>query len=333
MTAVLTAQAIAHPNIALIKYWGKLSNNEHNEPAVSSLSITLDTLETKTRLTFDTALVQDEFFLNGSRDNKKLTRVTQNLDKLRTLADIKTHCKIESENNFPTGAGLASSASGFAALVVAGDKALNLNLDFQKKSMLARSMSGSAARSIGGGFVKIFLPNKQEDHPQFGSTYAEKVADQNHWPLEICVAVVSEKEKSIGSTEGMEASRFTSPYYSAWVEGNDQDIEEAEALIKNKDFQKLADLSEFSCLKMHALALATRPGLIYWSGATVEAMHCIRQLRASGIPVFFTIDAGPQVKAICAPGYGDQVEDCLKDVVGVQRIIRCGLGKGAYTLD
>lgn len=328
-----TAFAQAHPNIALIKYWGKSDSADHNEPAVASLSVTLDTLITQTRLTFDSSLVHDELILNHQIDVKKLPRISENIDKLRRIAAIDWRCRIESENNFPTGAGLASSASGFAAIVAAGDRALNLGLNETQQSMLARSMSGSAARSISGGFVKIESQPAIPSDPVFGRHYAQKIASPEHWPLEVCIGVVSEKEKTIGSTEGMERTRYTSPYYDAWMQGNDTDLREAEQLILAKDFEKLADLSEFSCLKMHALAMASRPGIVYWAGATVDAMHCIRALRASGVPTFFTIDAGPQIKAICGPGYGKQVADALASVSGISRVIQCGMGQGVVTRD
>lgn len=327
------ATAIAHPNIALIKYWGKSSDLLFNEPAVSSLSITLDTLATKTSVYFDDSLEQDEFVLNGERNVDKLPRISQNLDRLRALAQVNVPCRIETSNNFPTAAGLASSASGFAALVEAVSHALQLKLDVKQKSMLARAMSGSAARSIGGGFVKIVLADAESQQAHFGSVYAEAFAEPEHWPLEVCVGITSETEKSIGSTEGMELSRRTSPYYQTWIEGNDCDVAEAETAVLGKDFEKLAELSEFSCLKMHALAMASRPGLLYWAGPTVDAMHAIRTLRTSGTPVFFTIDAGPQIKAISAPGYGAEVAKTLAEVPGVKRVIRCGLGHGSRVVD
>ncbi len=328
---IRTAKALAHPNIALIKYWGK-AEGPGNEPAVSSLSLTLDTLSTETTLRFDPDLKQDELILNGESNGEKLARISKNLDLMRTLADDRTPCRIESDNNFPTGAGLASSASGFAALVCAANKALSLNLSLKRQSMLARSMSGSAARSMYGGFVKISLADAESSATDFGAAFAAPIAEASHWPLEVCVGVVSEKEKSVGSTEGMQRSKLTSPYYEAWIQGNDDDTARAEKLVLARDFEKLAELSEFSCLKMHALALASRPGLLYWAAATVEAMHCIRALRASGIPVFFTIDAGPQIKAICEKGYGDKVEQALASLPGIKRTIRCGLGEGARVL-
>jgi diphosphomevalonate decarboxylase len=333
LSQTLSASAIAHPNIALVKYWGKASDAYYNEPAVSSLSITLDTLATETRVTFDVTLTSDQLFLNGIEDPTKLARVSDNLDKIRRLAGIDTRCRIDTANNFPTGAGLASSASGFAALVAASNRALKLGLSDKEQSMLARSMSGSAARSIYGGFVKISLRDAQAHHEHFGAAFAEPLVDTEHWPLEVCVAVVAEHEKHIGSTEGMEHSRLTSPYYEQWLAGNNADVEEAEKWVLSRDFDALASLSEHSCLKMHALAMASNPGLLYWHGASVDAMHCVRALRKQGSPVFFTIDAGPQLKAICAPGYGEKVAKTLLEIPGVKRVIRCGLGKGVQVRD
>ena len=136
---VRTAAALAHPNSALIKYWGKATDARLNEPAVASLSITLSELATHTRLIFDPTLTADQLFLNGREDTCKQPRISENLDKLRRLAGVTTRCRIETENNFPTGAGLASSASGFAALVAAADRALDLRLDVRRQTMLVFS--------------------------------------------------------------------------------------------------------------------------------------------------------------------------------------------------
>ena len=327
------ASAEAHPNIALVKYWGKRADSQANEPAVASLSITLDTLVTRTRLRFDESLVEDRLTLNGELNPVKQPRISAALDILRRLANIATRCHIESDNNFPTGAGLASSASGFAALVVAGDQALKLGLSVRQKSMLARAMSGSAARSLFGGYSKIVLSGAGEDPAVFGQAFAQAVAEREHWPLEVCVAIVSEEEKAIGSTEGMESSRRSSPYYNAWVSGNNADIALAERAVAQRDFSQLAELSEFSCLKMHALALASNPGLIYWAAPTLAGIHVVRSLRKTGVPVFFTIDAGPQLKAVCLPGHGDTVAGALQAISGVKKVLRCGLGAGAHAID
>ena len=323
-----TATATAHPNIALIKYWGKAVSNSTNEPAVSSLSITLDTLVTETTVRFDPALSADSLLLNGIEDRRRLPRISAALDTLRSVAGVTDFCEVVSNNNFPTSAGLASSASGFAALVAATNCALNMGLNARQQSMLARGMSGSAARSVFGGFAKIQCQPGLSALSPWGAAYAEPVAPSSHWPLAVCIGIASETEKAIGSTEGMERSRLTSPYYNAWLEHNDADVREAEQAISNKDFARLAELSEMSCLKMHALAMASDPGLLYWQGVTVDAIHLVRDLRYRGVPVFFTIDAGPQIKAVCLPEAADTVADALSSLNGIKKVVRCGLGQG-----
>jgi diphosphomevalonate decarboxylase len=322
------ATAQAQPNIALVKYWGK-RDVPLNLPAVGSLSITLDTLWTRTRVRFDASLTADRVRLNGKSDDKEARRVSECLDLLRSRAGTSLHAEVDSENNFPTGAGLASSASGFAALVVAAAKALDLDLPAAELSALARRGSGSAARSIFGGFVEWSRGERSDG----SDSIAKPILAADIWPLAVVVAVTSTAQKSVGSTEGMNRTRDTSPYYDAWVNTAEADLAEARTAVLAKDFDKLAAVAEYSCLKMHALALAARPGLLYWNGATVEAMHAVRRLRAEGVPVFFTVDAGPQVKAVCLPEAAARVRDVLATVPGVLRLHETGLGGGARLLD
>ncbi|MCW8846392.1 MAG: diphosphomevalonate decarboxylase [Gammaproteobacteria bacterium] len=319
----MQASAQAQPNIALVKYWGK-QDLRHNLPATGSISITLDAPRTHTRVNFSASQERDQFLLNGKPEPAMLNRVSACLDNLRALADCPLRARVESDNDFPTGAGLASSASGFAALVVAGASALGLNLDTQQLADLARRASGSAARSLLGGFVELLLP--AADGP---STPVRSLRAAHEWPLAVAIAITSSRTKSVGSTEGMERSRLTSPYYPAWVSSAEDDLAYARQAISDRDFLSLARVSEFSCLKMHALAMSSEPGLLYFNGATVECLHRIRTLRTQGVPVFFTVDAGPQVKAVCLPEALEQVGQALADVPGVQKIIRCGLGAGA----
>jgi diphosphomevalonate decarboxylase len=147
------------------------------------------------------------------------------------------------------------------------------------------------------------------------------------------VDVTATAQKSVGSTEGMNRTRDSSPYYRAWVDTAESDLAEARRAVLDRDFDKLADIAEYSCLKMHALALAARPGLLYWNGATVEAMHAVRALRAAGVPVFFTVDAGPQVKAVCLPAAAAKVREALQSITGVLRIHETGLGEGARIVE
>ena len=324
----MEATAAAHPNIALIKYWGK-ADVELNIPAVGSLSITLDGLTTTTRVKFDSGLDADRFTLGGRHVPEMEARVTSCLDRLRRRAGIETRALVESHNDFPTAAGLASSASGFAALVVAADRALRAGIATADLADLARQASGSAARSLFGGFVEISLiRGDQGVMPR-----TEQVVEPSVWPLGVVVAVTDTAPKEVGSSEGMVRTERTSPYYSAWVDSSEADLAEARAAVEHLDFEALADISELSCLKMHAVMLSARPGLVYWNGATVECIRRIRRLRGDGVGVFFTVDAGPQVKAICLPEARGRVVRELGAVPGVGRIIESGLGDGARVVE
>lgn len=326
---VAQAEASAPANIALIKYWGKRrpagdAGAVLNLPAVGSLSITLDALVTRTRIRFDAALERDALRLNGRDDSNAVARVSRHLDVLRELAGRRERAFIDSENNFPTGAGLASSASGFAALTVAAAAALGLELSAAELSALARRGSGSAARSLFGGFVEWHRGERDDG----SDSYAESLADATHWPLRVLIAVTDEGPKHTGSTNGMTRTEFTSPYFDAWVDGQESDLAEARAAILSRDFEKLAEISEYSCLKMHASAMAAQPGVIYWNGATLSALHAVRALRAKGVPAFFTIDAGPQLKAVCLPEAEAATRETLAAVDGVRRVITSGIGNG-----
>jgi diphosphomevalonate decarboxylase len=322
--ATRSGAARAGANFALIKYWGK-ADARLNVPAVGSISITLDALFTETEVVLDPARGADELVLNGKRRDEDVAKITACLDLLRTKAGVATRARVTSRNNFPTGAGLASSASGFAALVRAGETALGLTLSPRERSIVARQGSGSAARSIFGGFVEMHAGSAADGLDSF----AEPLLAGEAWPLEVVIAVTAKGEKEIGSRTGMARSASASPYYAAWVAGQPADLATARAAIAARDFGALADISEHNCLKMHAAAMATQPPLVYWNGATVDCLHAVRRLRANGVPVFFTIDAGPQVKAVCAPGARAQVEAALREVPGVLELLTSALGPGA----
>lgn len=318
--------ARAGANIALVKYWGK-RNARLNLPAAGSLSITLANLETTTTVVRNPALRSDELVLNGR--SQDAGRVTGVLDLMRVRAGRDGFCRVESHNSFPTAAGLASSASGFAALVVAAAAAFDLTLSPARLSELARRGSGSAARSIFGGFVEMSAGQRDDG----SDAVAHPLLAPAGWPLEVVVAVTDSGSKTVDSRSGMNHTMATSPYYPAWVEGVAADVEAAHKAVAGRDFEALAQVSESSALKMHASMLAAQPGLIYWNAATVACMHAIRELRRSGTGVFFTIDAGPQVKAVCLPGKGREVADALRSVAGVQDILFSHLGAGAALVD
>ena len=318
------AAARARANFALVKYWGK-ADARLNVPAVGSISITLDALWSDTEVDFDERLGADELSLDGQRRADQLAKVSACLDLLRERAGIRTRARVTSSNNFPTGAGLASSASGFAALVTAAAGALDLELSPRELSVLARRGSGSAARSMFGGFVEMHAGHA----PDGADSFAEPMLEASEWPLEVAIAITTMAEKDVGSRTGMQRSADSSPYYSAWVATQGDDLRAARVAIRARDFGALAEVAEHNCLKMHAAALAATPPLLYWNGATVECVHAIRRLRASGVPVFFTIDAGPQVKAICLAEARPRVEAALRDVPGVLDVLSSRLGPGA----
>ena len=322
----MQATAVAHPNIALVKYWGK-ADEALNLPAVGSISITLDTLTTTTEVRFDPELAEDTFTLDGQPAPARLDRVRHCLDLLRQGRPGAPHAEVTSTNNFPTAAGLASSASGFAALVVAADRAMGTNRDRDTLAELARRCSGSAARSLFGGFVELSI------RADGSGTDTEQLLGDDDWPLEVVIAVTSAAPKAIGSTAGMLRTEQTSPFYPQWVAGSASDLAAARRAIEDRDFEALAAVSEHSCLKMHAVAMAARPGLLYWNGVTVDCLHRIRELAGRGTAVFFTVDAGPQVKAICLPTAAEVVASELARVPGVVEVMRCGLGKGARVVE
>jgi diphosphomevalonate decarboxylase len=320
-----TATARAHSNIALIKYWGK-RNAALNIPAVGSISLTLDALSTDTRVTFRSGLEEDEFWLAGTRTDA--TRASHLLDIVRDSSGVGSRAVIESTNNFPTAAGLASSASGFAALAVAASAAAGLSLDDRELSILARRGSGSAARSLFGGIVELYAGTRDDGLDSF----AEPVLPPETWPLTVVVAITELGQKSVNSTAGMGGSALTSPFYPAWVDTGKDDLAAMRLAIANRDFEQLGELAEYSCLKLHGLMMSTRPALLYWNAATMAAIHAVYELRASGIPVYFTIDAGPQLKALCLPEHAGTVADALGQVAGVQETRISTLGHGAQLL-
>ena len=309
--------AIAHPNVALVKYWGKQPGTA-NIPATPSLSITLDAIATRTRVE---AATEDRVFINGSAvaDAKVLGLIAQ-MREVWQLPPLVVH----SANDFPTGAGLASSASGCAALVTAIDHAFGLNLARAERSMWARRGSASAARSVFGGFVTL------EAKADWAAT---PLLNKDAWPLEVAVAITSDAAKRTPSTIGMESSRATSPFFDAWTSTAAEDFGAAQRAVLERRYDALADIAEHSCLKMHALMLSTRPALMYWNEATVAAMATVRRLREAGTPVFFSVDAGPQVKAVCAPGCGAEAAAALAQTPGVLRVLTSALGDGARIVE
>jgi diphosphomevalonate decarboxylase len=318
----MRACAIAQPNIALIKYWGK-RDAARNLPAAGSISLTLETLWTKMSVELREGAHADTLMVNASENNTMQKRVSACLDRL--LGPGRPMAEVASESNFPIGAGLASSASAFAALVMATSRAARLPGDVLSLARLAGASSGSAARSFFEGIVELDARDDEIDVSCISAAIA--------WPLRIVIAVTDSGSKAIGSGAAMVRSAATSPLYDSWIARQDQDLETARQAVAARDFEKLAFVSEHNCLKMHSVMWTSRPPVVYWNEATINAMEAIRELKQNGIPVFFTIDAGPQVKAVCLPEAQRTVEAALAGTKGVRRVIASGLGGGARLLD
>ena len=323
-------------NIALVKYWGKRPG-PGNLPAVGSLSLTLDGLASRTELRLDPALGADAFFLDGERvSGEPARRVTEFLSMVRAeSAPSPTQpapfAEIRSRNSFPTASGLASSASGFAALALAAARAYGLPLDGKGLSQLARRGSGSAARSLFGGFVILHRGERDDG----ADCYAERLEDPGsaRWDLRMVLALAGEKPKTTLSTSGMNHTAATSPYYRAWVESQPADLAAAREAVARRDLEALGEIAERSCLTMHASAIAARPGILYWTGATVDGFHAVRRLRSTGVGAWFTNDAGPHVKALCSADDAQQVAETLAAVPGIGRTIVCPPGAAARVLE
>ncbi len=312
----------AHANIALAKYWGK-ADIARNLPAVPSLSLTLDGMRTTTEVSFLPELLGDELELGGAAQHgKPLARASKLLDEVRALAGVGTFARVRSHNDFPTASGLASSASGFAALALAAVRALDLPLPIEQVSSLARAASASAARSLFGGFVELGASAES----------AARVAPPEHWPLCMLVAVTSEAAKDTGSTDGMQHTARTSPYYAAWVSDAPRLFAEVKAAVLAKDFERLAPAAEQSALAMHASMLAASPALIYFRPATLAVIEAVRAARKSGVAACFTIDAGPHVKVLVEPQNARAMQQLLAEVPGVLRVLSSTAGPDATTI-
>lgn len=314
-----SATATAHSNIALAKYWGKASR-ELNLPAVPSVSMTLDAMSTITSVRFDQALASDTVEINGTpATGSARARAIALLDRVRAEAALSWPARVVSSNNFPTAAGLASSASGFAALALAARAAAGLGEDLNVASSLARQSSASAARSVFGGYVALDARAHE----------ARRVASASHFALELVVAVTREGEKETGSTDGMEHTKSTSPYYEGWLSSSPPLCSAIEDAILSKDLERLGPLVEHSALLMHASMLGANPAIVYFSPASISAIETVRALRKAGTLAYFTMDAGPHVKVICAPSDTTRVAAALDSTPGVLRTIRCKLGPDA----
>lgn len=316
-------RATAHSNIALAKYWGK-RDTERNLPDVPSLSLTLAAMSTVSSVRFDPDAGADEVNLNGApAEPGTQLKVSALLDRVRAAAGVRWRARVVSHNDFPTASGLASSASGFAALALAALGAAGLSWPSQAVSALARASSVSAARSVFGGFVTLEA-GAEHAEPLDPGLAAER--------LQMVIAVTQSSPKKVGSTEGMLRTQRTSPYYEGWRSSAPRIYAELRQALLSGDLEKLGAAVEQSALNMHASMFAANPPLVYLSPATLAAMDCVRALRDQGTFAYFTMDAGPHVKVLTLAEHAQRVRSALETVPGVQRVMPSGVGAGARVL-
>lgn len=312
----MKATARACSNIALIKYWGN-RNDALRLPANPSISFNLADLFTATRVVFDPALQEDEVVIDEQPASPEAARrVSAHLDLVQAN---RPRAQVISSNNFPMGAGIASSASAFAALTVAACAALGLPKSEDELSALARRGSGSASRSVPGGIVA------------WRDASAWSIAGPEHWPLVDVIGIVAAGHKKVGSTEG-HALAGTSPLQAARVADAERRFGLCLRAIETRDFGLLADVIEQDALMMHGVMMTSDPSLMYWLPGTLAILHAVRDLRAAGVPVAFTIDAGPNVHCICEPGAVKDVVAALGALDGVQSTLISGIGGPAAVI-
>lgn len=318
----MKATALAGANIAFLKYWGN-RDPELNLPMNSSLSLTLGELLTQTAVEFSPALVQDEVQINDIEpDPASYQRIVAHLDRLRGRKGINFRARVRSRNNFPAGAGLASSASGFAALTVAAAQALTLAADERELSRLARLGSGSAARSIFGGYVEWVAGESHE------SSYAQQIAPPGHWEIIDLIAIVSTEQKEASSRDGHRLAP-TSPLYPARLASVPQALAQMKDAILSRNFSLLGPLVEAEALSLHAIMMTSQPSLIYWTPETVTVIKAVQAWRKEGLAAYFTLDAGPNVHVLTLPQYAEEVRSRLLHLSGVREVIHARPGPEA----
>ncbi len=323
----MRATAEAHPNIAVVKYWGK-RDVALNLPAVPSLSLTVAPFRTVTTVEWGIDAPVDEVFLDDRPATAaEARRVSDFLDLVAELAgEERPRCRVVSRNDFPTAAGLASSSSGFAALALAAAGAAGLDLSPVELSRLARRGSGSACRSIWGGWVEWLLGAARDGSDSHG----RPLAPRDHWDLRVVVATVSGAAKPVGSREAMIRTAETSPYHPVFVATAPDDVARARRAVLDRDLAALGAIMEASTHKMHADMLAAVPPIRYWRPATLAVLDAVDALRREGVGAWATMDAGPNVKVLCEPPDTDAVVAALEPLVDAVGVL--GVGDGARLL-
>lgn len=285
--------------------------------------MTLDGLVTTTGVSFEPWLERDVVHLDGQyATGTEARRVIELLERVREAAGMRMFARVVSENQFPTAAGLASSASGFAALAAAAVGAAGLRWDDAQLSRLARQSSASAARSIFGGFVEL-----PKGRPGQRSLAAKPLFPRSHWDVRMVLALTAKGKKKVGSTTGMERSRKTSPFYDAWIEAAPTYSRRIKNALRRKDLDRLGQAMEQSTFAFHACAMASDPAILYWQPGTLAALATVRRLREErAISAFATMDAGPHVKVLCKSSDVGIVRRALTRTDGVLQTLVCKPG-------
>jgi len=323
---------LATPNIAVVKYWGK-RDSELNLPYNGSVSVTMDeTVSTRTTVEFDASLSRDTFSLNGKPAKPDETlRVSRVLDAVRKSAGIKTRARVASENNFPTAAGIASSASGFAALACAAADAAGMEASSKQLSLFARMGSGSACRSVIGGFAEWRMGRKADG----SDSYAVQVAPASHWPsLRNVIAITDAGRKMVGSDAGMQLTVSGSALYKERLRKMPWLIREMKGAILSRDLPSFLSLAMKESSNMHAVMLDSTPPIIYLNDISREIMRAVHSFNgeAGGIVAGYTFDAGPNAHVYTTEKHAKKIARMLSGINGVKKTMTCRAGSGPRQL-
>lgn len=321
----MKATAIAPTNIAFIKYWGK-KDNSLRLPLNSNISVNLSGLSTTTSVEFSSFFSRDDVLSDRQKDDQSIRRIIKHLDLIRKVANKNFFAKVRSVNSFPTASGLASSASGFAALTVASCRALNLDLSAKELTIIARQGSGSACRSIPDGWVEWLKGSTNNN------SYAYTIFPSNYWDINIVTVIVNNIKKDILSTKGMDLV-LSNPFLKTRLRKINKKIELIKQYIYSKKFTEFGELVEKEALELHAMTLTSEPPIIYWEPATIELIKLVWRLRKEGLESYFTIDAGPHLKIICQNKDLDKLIIKLRLVEGVKKIISNKISSGTKLID
>ncbi|MBN1680800.1 MAG: diphosphomevalonate decarboxylase [Anaerolineae bacterium] len=318
--------AVSCANIAFVKYWGR-KDDVLRLPLNSSIAMNLDHATTQTTVAFDPTLTADHVTIeNTGTTPQAARRVSDHLDRIRARAGIETRARVVSRNSFPMGAGIASSASAFAALTAAACAAARITLSERELTILARQGSGSACRSIPAGFVEWHTADTSAE------SYAESIAPPEHWDLRDLITIVQTEHKKVGSTTG-NALVHTSPFADARLAAAERALTIIREALLARDFATFGEETEQEALRMHAVAMTSRPSLLYWSPSTVRILQAVRAWRENGLPAYCTIDAGANGHVLCEGIHAAAVEAKLRALDGVQDVIANRPGPGTHVIN